>query len=90
MHDGLGLNTAGRLLTVVFAMHILAVSAISLNSHHHHPIHSREYVQLGSENQFLGTFLWDTVDVLTFGALEKKHNRTKNGTIIEGAHGPIN
>jgi len=39
----------------------------------------------------LGTILWDAVDVLTFGALEKKHNRTKgNNTLIEGPKGLIN
>jgi hypothetical protein len=48
-------------------------------------------VQLGAKNEFIGTILWDTVDVLTFGALEKKKNRTKgNDTLIEGAYGPVN
>jgi len=27
--------------------------------------------QTGSENQFIGTLLWDLADVVTFGALEK-------------------
>jgi hypothetical protein len=50
MHDGLGLKKfTGRLLTVVFVLHLVAVQAISLNSHHHHhhPRH-RDYVQLGA------------------------------------------
>lgn len=28
-------------------------------------------MQTGSENQFIGSLLWDIVDVVTFGALEK-------------------
>ena len=51
MHDDKGLKkTTGRLLTVVFAMHLMAVQAISLNTHHHHHKHvyNNEYVQIGN------------------------------------------
>jgi len=31
-----------------------------------------------NEEKFIGTLLWDIVDLFTFGAFEKKPNKTKN------------
>jgi hypothetical protein len=38
-------------------------------------------LQEKEKNKFLGTLLWDAVDVVTFGAFEKKHKKnTTTGT----------
>jgi len=51
-------------------------------------------IQLSSntDEKIIGKLIWDTVDVLTFGALEKKNNgkppNTSNNTVYNNSRPP--
>ena len=55
---------------------LLATTAHAVHVHHHRnrPV-DHAAVQLNEQGQFIGTVLWDTFDVMTFGAFESKNNK---------------
>jgi hypothetical protein len=59
-------------LLLISILCLSQASGIHLNK-----LDSSQLVQTGADNQFIGTVLWDAVDLVTFGAFEKHSNRTK-------------
>ena len=47
---------------------------------------TKEKTNLQTKSQFVGTLMWDILDVATFGAFEKRHHNTTKGPTPPGTN----